>query len=191
MGVTLDVYRMRIGAHASVYINRFKAKQKKLSVQYNPYTKWDDVHCRSAAALILIIMVLSTLLCVLHLHGFVVNTLATSDDIQLCPVDNSHADVHTGIFCQLQSTRSDSGQTPCLKIQTGYYYYKRLIMLSADVELNPGPTNDMEVILQVIKEANEKTSIEIQQVKQGIESIQSDITSVKCELKAIKLVYAT
>ena len=58
-------------------------------------------------------------------------------------------------------------------------FAQRLIMLSSDVEMNPGPTNDVshentERILAAIS----KTSEEIKEVKCAVQSVQQEIYNV-------------
>lgn len=148
-------------------MRKFKAKQRKSRVQYNPYTSWDDVHFRSAAVLMLEMLVLSFVLCMLQLHSVLVNALASSDDIvlhvfpavELCP------DIHNTLVYQLQFNSLSSGEILLQSnAQTSQYYFKRLILLSADVALYPEPTSEIEIMPQAIKELNDKTTTELQQV---------------------------
>ena len=65
---------------------------------------------------------------------------------------------------------------------------KRLLLLSADVELNPGPTNeDTELLLNAIKTSENRLLGEIRSVKDDIAIIKTEIATVKEECVKTKL----
>jgi hypothetical protein len=66
---------------------------------------------------------------------------------------------------------------------------ERLLILSSDVELNPGPSAETQSILDAIAASNIKTSKEIYEVKHEILSVKSEIVSVKNELNTRKIRY--
>lgn len=65
-------------------------------------------------------------------------------------------------------------------------YMTRLLLLSSDVELNPGPTPDTEQILKAIEHGNHETARQILEVKENIQELKSDITTMKHDIGAIK-----
>ena len=65
---------------------------------------------------------------------------------------------------------------------------KRLLLLSADVELNPGPTNeDTELLSNAIKTRENKLLGEIRSIKDDIAIIKTEIATVKEECVKTKL----
>jgi hypothetical protein len=56
---------------------------------------------------------------------------------------------------------------------------ERLLILSSNVDFNPGPSAETQSILDAIAASNIKTSKEIYEVKHEILSVKSEIVSVK------------
>lgn len=65
-------------------------------------------------------------------------------------------------------------------------FSQRILLLSSDVELNPGPSDDTQMILNAIQESNRKFSSELGAVKNEIQNVRLDITSVKSEICSVK-----
>jgi hypothetical protein len=66
------------------------------------------------------------------------------------------------------------------------FFVERLLLLAADVELNPGPSTETQNILDAIAAANLKTSEEIKDVKSEVVAVRSEVLGVKIELASMK-----
>ncbi|XP_045215621.2 uncharacterized protein LOC123565929 [Mercenaria mercenaria] len=65
-------------------------------------------------------------------------------------------------------------------------YSQRLLLLSSDVELNPGPTAETQQSLDAISSSNMIISPHIEQVKHEILAVRADMAEVKNEVAYIK-----
>ena len=65
-------------------------------------------------------------------------------------------------------------------------YHRRVLLLASDVELNPGPTQETELILKAIETANEKKSSEISELGNDKTSLKSDLSCVQSDIRTIK-----
>lgn len=101
--------------------------------------------------------------------------IAFCSGIELVPHVGSHSCFHFNIL-NWHSGRSITS-TP---IYTSYY--ARLLMLSADIESNPGPLSENEqIILDAIKASENRVLSELQEVKGDIKTMKSEIRYVKNE----------
>ena len=91
------------------------------------------------------------------------------------------------VYMPCSITGNPARRTDICLVQGGYYpsFHRRLLLLAADVELNPGPTTDTECILKAIEASNEKTANEIRGLKVDIAGLKGDISGVQKELKSI------
>ena len=62
---------------------------------------------------------------------------------------------------------------------TYFSYSSRLLLLSADVELNPGPITDKDEILKAISDSNKELRSDIHALRSDISKIKTDINEVK------------
>lgn len=60
-----------------------------------------------------------------------------------------------------------------------YSYSSRLLILSADIESNPGPISDKDEILNAISNSNKELRSDIKNLRSDISKIKSDINDVK------------
>ena len=65
-------------------------------------------------------------------------------------------------------------------------YSSRLLLLASDVELNPGPVEDIEQILKAIRDGNDRTAVQLQDLKTDMQVIKSDMVSMKGDIGTIK-----
>lgn len=61
-------------------------------------------------------------------------------------------------------------------------YNQRVLLLSSDIELNPGPSNDTKQILDAIKKSNDR----IEKVRDEVLAVRSDIGELKNQMSGIK-----
>ena len=129
MGIDLDTYRARIGCYRMPL-----AKPRKVE-NYNPNTSGDDVHLRAFIVCIYALLVVSTTLGVLILQRHAENSLISS-----------YSSASIEIYHQ-ECVPNLSYQT-CVKHQINHVpsadrlyvaYAQRILLLSSDIELNPGP----------------------------------------------------
>ena len=65
-------------------------------------------------------------------------------------------------------------------------YSQGLLILSSDVELNPGPLTDKDEILQAIKSSKEYVLGELRTVQQDIRSIRVEVSAMKKDQTRLK-----
>jgi len=62
----------------------------------------------------------------------------------------------------------------------------KLLLLSGDIETNPGPTSDTQLILGAINDCKAELSSEIIALRQDVSVIQQDLKNVKSEVHSLK-----
>ena len=60
------------------------------------------------------------------------------------------------------------------------------MLLSADVELNPGPVTDKDEVLQEIRDSKKDLLRKMKSVKEGISSIKQEEAGIRAEQKWVK-----
>lgn len=185
MGIDIELYRCRIGVFCGGCIRNSHRRQysKQYSKQkYNPYSNTSDIHYRVFASCLVIFMMLVGVLGVLTMVNFlgsVVNEQALHSTISPC--FNVRSDI---LWLEKYIGFVTITFDFCPQSESLYMVYmQRLLLLSSDVELNPGPSNDTQQILDAIKESNRK----IEQVKDEVMAIRSDIAEVKNQVFEIKI----
>ncbi|KAL4239903.1 hypothetical protein ACF0H5_000702 [Mactra antiquata] len=167
MGVDIGIYRSRIG----LFMPRRKSyNSKRCKSKYNPYSSTSDIHYRVFASCFINMTILFCVYGVLLAH-----TWMKSIDIiyreQNLMVDNMYHSVSPSITCSALCDNQDSSNLMFYDIAQ----YK--LMLSSDVETNPGPA-DLETILDAIKQSEEKVLNQIMSVKSEITDIKNDISTI-------------
>lgn len=167
MGVDLQTYRARVGG--------FIPPASKTTKQdtYNPRCYGTDVHWRT----LMTCFVLLGLVCVTY--GFMRGKYEfVTYHASSCAIEDLHACIDHITMARY---------TDACHLRPGYYssFYSRLLLLSADVELNPGPVSDTELILKAIEESNNKMANDIRGLKDDIAGLKTDISGVKTELKSV------
>lgn len=160
MGDELMQYRVSLGLFFLRCRNRIKVARSR---RYTPFT------CTSISDFRLCCMVCCTLiLCafaaldvLVYCHQYLVSNYSTTYVIvsSCCTNNTSRGTSH---ICSVHEYMYAA-------------YSCRLLLLSADIELNPGPTEDTKLLLDAI-----------QDVKNEIVSVKGDVKSVKTELQSIK-----
>ena len=65
-------------------------------------------------------------------------------------------------------------------------YWRDVLLLSGDIETNPGPSSDTEAILHAINESNVAIKTDLGILKQNVTDIKSDLSEMKTELNTVK-----
>jgi len=168
-----------------------KQRQKK----YCPFVRASDVHFRSMTVFIFLALYLGYHHCLVStLHG-IANTPLISNDI--CDVINSPDD--NSLFCVDHGTASDMNgnnyvtgvQWPILNAV--FDIAQRLLMLAAYVELNPGPVDNIDAILDNLLQAVALSSRVMSEFKyfeegtmQEFKAIRNDVSSIKSDVDLLK-----
>ena len=170
MGVSLEIYRARVGC----FLQTRCPKPRRTRSKYNPYTRGSDVHLRAFVVCIAALYIYSSMLAVVAGHAYVMKTYA----------------VHSLDSCWAQSTApfEDHQYTTSINTcdqQSNLYssFYQRRLLLAADVELNPGPTEDTQIILNAL----EKTNAEMRAIKEEVIGVRSEVKTLKDDISSIKL----
>ena len=176
-------YRFRIDVFGP---HRFKTRNKHSDLKYSPYVAGSDIHLRS---FILCSILLGTLFASVELVQFV-ETLAT---VSSCDMDSIAMHMIPGT-CQAwfhicQGNSMHFGTTPINA--TAFAFYSQLkLMMSSDVELNPGPitdsTSDKDVILAAVISSKEELMAEIKIVKSEVSSIKQEVDVVRKDCSDMK-----
>lgn len=172
MGVELVVYRLRIGGFGAG--RGYTSKLKTYDVDYNPYTDGPDIHYRMFATMFIILAILTSYTYMYpYLDSINSGLIVGFDQCSL----RSYQIHHDQILC-----KSNSHVSMSFDVETHANSYvsfqQRMLVLSKDIESNPGPT-DMEQVLIAIKASEDRVLGEIRSVKSEILSIKNDIVSVK------------
>ena len=198
MGITTELYRVRIGSFKQKHTYRTR---EKVSV-YSPYVKSSDIHYRVFLCTVLIgtCMILSELLIKAtdydvpqELYVFIERFLSGVS------VGEIHQDIHHhihhhGFSCctAFHTTQSWNDSVSILYL----YFQERILLLSSDIEINPGPISDKNEILEAI--ASSKADLlqeirfvksDIHCIKQEISTIQQDQIGIKQDMNSMKLKY--
>lgn len=175
MGVDTEIYRCRIG----VFNVCMKPKLPKSSkwVRYAPQTKGNDIQFRVFWMCVLIGAQLILAESIMH--------MAKHHSWRLFV---NHDDPYRGLA---QVSRVDGfATTPYLVNSDNYYCYmnlaQRLLILSADIETNPGPISDKEAILREIRTSKMDLLEEMKSVKEDIQFIKQEVAAVKTDNVIIK-----
>ena len=169
MGIDIATYRCRVGLFASQPCRpRLSSKNK-----YVAFCKGSDIHYRVFALGTILIYV------TLCYYGVV---LSGRHFMELVPANPSAACWST----QIDRLSPISNEHTCTRYGGQYLSLsRRMLLLSGDVEMNPGP-EDTQVILDAINRSNEKVAAEIGAVRRDIGGIKDDLRGIKMELSAVR-----
>lgn len=175
MGVDIDTYRAKIGTFT------IWSKLRKLSTKSKPYKSHHsgtDIHFRIFICCIFALFCFSTLYCVVRCRAHITDTYAATF-IDPCIFQRS---LSLGYHHNALHTSSVTVDRICSNYG-GLYdsFSKRILMLSSDVEFNPGPESDTERILKAIME----TKSEVTEVKSQVINVTSELQSLKTEMSVI------
>lgn len=170
----ITVYRYRIGLfhlsrkHESLVKNLSSSKCKY--PPYTPYTKGSDIHFRVLICMMLFGIELIAgegLILVGKMHQHLLFT-------ETCDWGYNFTIGYPDIECRQMTV-------PFNYTLTNQYntYSQRLLILSSDVELNPGPLTDKDEILQAIKSSKDDVLGELRTVQQDIRSIRAEVSAMK------------
>lgn len=168
MGVDTEIYRVRIGTFVKVYLQKSKIQKYK----YKGYTSGTDVHLHTFVVCAFMLCIFSAFYCVVYGQHYIEDNYAVAS-YDVCDQKTAISTGETALMCKYGGPYSSFAQ--------------RLITLSSDVEMNPGPSNDVsnentERILAAIS----KTSEEIKEVKCAMQSVQQEISAIKDEMKEMR-----
>ena len=170
MNIDISTYRRRIGSFGPG--RGFGGY--KCNTDYQPNSNCGSVIHYQA---FLICLLLTSTLCTSEiLVKYLLSTATVTEE--LCFVNQEH---HLSIIgdCYINKCRYLCGET--LWFQQSYSSYSSIkLLLSSDIEMNPGPISDKDEILNAIY----TTSSEL---KSDIKTVKSDICIIKSEMESMRL----
>lgn len=181
MGVDINVYRYRIGLFHLSRKHDLSVKSMKSSKgtysRYNPYTKGSDIHFR-------------VLLCMML---FGIELIAGEGLILFVKMNQNllfteNCDWGYNLTIDYPGIEYRQMTVPFNYTLTNQYntYSQRLLILSSDVELNPGPLTDKDEILQAIRASKDDVLGELRTVQQDIRSIRAEVKAMKTDQTKLK-----
>ncbi|MEW8542875.1 MAG: hypothetical protein AB2693_05020 [Candidatus Thiodiazotropha sp.] len=185
MGIDIQLYRLRIGIFGPG--RGYTPKSGDKNTEYQTHIKGPDIHYRMFATLFLlsVIMKISE-----HVYQQINSmnyqidfSILVGHEIYLCTGQIEFAQTYcrTGMF---GTALFDYDSTYDLNNYSGFA--QRLLLLSRDIESNPGPT-DMDTILKAIQSSENKVLGEIRSVRSELASIKNDIATLKSDQIKTKL----
>ena len=169
MGISLELFRARIGV--------FKDPGSKLrhnASEYTPFCRSTDVHWRT---MFCSIFAISLMMCIYRL--FLSKKLLTDRFSTGYMTEFGYFQLHNAVLHQ-----------PIDLYAFGHMiygsYHHRILLLAADIELNPGPGPETDLILKAIEVANDKTNAQLLELRNDIGSLKKDLSAVQSDLGTIK-----
>lgn len=187
MGIDLMLYRCRIGLFRGG-LCRMHPHKKTHQEQYSRMTKSSDIYVRVfCCCIVLLLMLLQYRAAIAIRDEYLFNDVSRMNGVDFC--STAH-----GMACNLEPLRCWRFGTYIAHTYEGTYseatlyeyFVQRLLMLAADVELNPGPSSDTQEILEAISLSNVKTMQLINDVKTEVLSVKSEISSMKSDLSSMQ-----
>ena len=181
MGIDIQLYRLRIGLFGPG--RGYTPKTSDKYTKYETHIKSPDIHYRMFATLFLITVILKISE---HIH----QQLHSMDDrmlmgyevcLRIGPTEISYTRCRNRIY---GTAWFEYDSTHGLNNYNGFA--QRLLVLSRDVESNPGPT-DMDTILSAIQSSENKILGEIRSVRSELVTIKNDIATLKSDQIKTKL----
>ena len=146
MGIDITVYRYRIGLFhfSKSHAGSKSSKRKMKHTRYNPYTGGSDIHF--CMLLCMMVIGLEFTACEMFMASW-----NSYQNIAASRFDSSGHQYST------DNLISNSVSVPFNYTVFNQYgaYFERQLVLSSDVELNPGPLTDKDEILGAIKSSKE------------------------------------
>lgn len=172
MGIEFTVYRRRIGFFGPERGCTYK--EQVGNAAYTPYTTGSDLHYRMFATTFIITVVLKCYVYVYPHLNLVNGQMFVGFD--QCTISSY------GLYNEHASCRNNMLVTSCQEIERYLNNYsgftQRIVLLSQDVESNPGPT-DMEKVLSAIQATENRVLGELRSLKSEITLIKGDLVAVK------------
>lgn len=170
MGVYIQTYCARVGRFGPG--RGYKGHKQGV---YNPYTHGTDIHIRMFAVSVMAFFILGPGIWLSN----TMLSLAATERYSNYPVDICLEDT----FSFNSSITSCCVRDSALTSMTYYVYVSyqtRILLLSMDIETNPGPINpdDKTEILDAIKSYSENLREDIHSVKQDVLKIQDEMKNV-------------
>ena len=174
MNIDIDTFRARVGLFGPGRGFRGCLNKSK----YNPNTVGSDIHLR-------VIALYAVILFVFWSGTYTANSI----------LDTATVTTETVHFPYDPCQKLTSYQTTCVRHQTVWSqptyanYIQQRLILSKDVETNPGPQmdqNDKDDIMNAIFTNSESLKREIQNVRSDTVQIKSDVESVKAICAEVK-----
>lgn len=182
MGIDITLYRSRIGLFQTRPVRNVPLKDNVTNLKYNPYTRSSDVHFRMLVCMILFgsIAILGELTLMLsikyHYTFFIYNTSSSWNEPFVNIYTNSiHRSITLLYNYSVSMQRSQYGS-----------FFQRLLLLSADVELNPGPLTDKDEILREIRSSKDDLMGELKTVKHDVRTLTEDMDILKTSQTKLK-----
>ena len=162
MSISISEYRARIGLYNSGYGMRNTVKGRKQEV-YSPYSRSTDDHFRRITCVLILLPLVLACKCAVFVCG-------SYSSYNLCLGTNS-------------SVFNQSTAFECV-VNTITIEQLRLL-LSNDVESNPGPV-DFDTLLKAIKESESNLTSQIKSVQSDICELKAEMLSIRTEQAAMK-----
>lgn len=169
MGTDIVLFRFRIGIFKGG-----RGYTPSVKFRYNPFVNSNDIHYRVFSCCLVLLFITFEYSLVIKSKTWLVEILSSSENV--CGIVLKYGMVTMYDWCMLEHS--------CAYVS----YSQRLLMLSMDIEENPGPT-DTEQVLAAISELS-STNVNIMEqlvdLKSEIGSVKSVVDSVNSELSHIK-----
>lgn len=179
MGIDISTYRQRIGAFQSqLRPSKYRKFGKLDKAKYSRFTSGSDLHFRVLLMLTLIgaqVIIAEGLVLCARKYNFVLFEVNCS---YMCTnyISNISSGLHRTTTIPFE--HSNINQYSC--------FSQRLLILSSDIELNPGPLSDKDEILREIRASKADLIEEIKTVKHDIRSINKEVANMKRDQVQIK-----
>ena len=179
MGVDIVLYRKRIGVfNACCRPSRKNNQKRDKHDKYTRFNRDSDVHYRVFLMMILFGL---QLIAIEGLALWIRNLECVSQGAESFCSSTTFGDINPNTLYHT-ITIPLNYECPCQYSS----YHQRLLLLSADVELNPGPLTDKEEILEAISASREDVLREMKSVKDDIKSIKQEVAGIRTEQKRVK-----
>lgn len=200
--IEIAIYRARIGGFAVALKPRtVKSKFGK----YKGSHHGTDIHFRSFACNILLLIILLVTYGVLSCREYVLKNYALPFTYEVVefpfPLSLATAVIITSNgHCVTNMFISCRPDFDCMaNVTEGLYssYFQRQLMLSADVELNPGPGSQItddntRIILEAINETKNgicDLKAEMKSARADLSNLKTEMNSINCKLRSLENMY--
>lgn len=173
MGIDIVVYRQRIGS----FLPKVRTKNGKYG-KYDPCTMSSDIQYRVLACMVVGLYIAITVKAYMEVSTYMYEQTCTLSANDFCSLSAMCLPYNVRCLHEIHSINNCS--------KTYIAYCSRLLMLSSDVELNPGPTEETEMILRAITESTHRTTMDLNEVKEELKSMRNDLAGVKSNISSIK-----
>ena len=181
MGVDINIYRARIGLFGPGHGRKNVHVVSHDSI-YSPYTNTSDIHLRAFAMCMFMMVFFHVVNIVLytysevHVMSSITSSIGATSD--LCSETSMHD------ICLNHGTLSNSVDTES-PTPPGFDIAQLLLMLASDVELNPGPVSN-DQIMSAMEKMQSDLIFEIRSVKSDVAELKNDCSEIKSDIVFIK-----